>query len=180
MFELIQLLGSGERGIALQTRLGRDIPNTVGAAITAQHQRRFQLLLERRGKGWKVRKDPAAGYDCPGHVWASRRTSIYDLEPAWSMILADDGYRQTRHPQPDDLVFYLAAEGALLHIGRIVEVQQGVSPQSPGIPWVVSKWADWTGEVLHNVFQHPYRPPDFDVAIQYWTDRPKQGNATAT
>jgi hypothetical protein len=115
VFEFAQLLGDGERGIALQTHLGRDIPNAVGAEITDYNSRRFQLIVERHGQSWVIRKEPAPGYNCGGHVWASRRTCIYDLDPAWSMILADDGYRQTDHPQPDDLVFYLDEDRRVLH-----------------------------------------------------------------
>ena len=52
-----------------------------------------------------------------------------------------------------------------------VELREGVVPESEPIPWAVSKWADWTGEVLHSVHDHPYQET-FGAAIQYWTDRP--------
>jgi hypothetical protein len=173
MFEFVQLVGSTEQRIALQTHLGRDIPNEIGAAITEQHRHRFQSLVNQHAPGWTVRKTPTGGYNCAGHVWASRRTSIYELRLAWPMIAADDGYRRAQHPQPDDLVFYVAADGELLHVGRIGELRQGLSPESQRLPWAVSKWSDWTGEVLHSVFDHPYSQPTYDnVTIEFWTDRP--------
>jgi hypothetical protein len=172
VFEFAQLLGDGERSIALQTHLGRDIPNAVGAEITDYHRRRFQLIVERHGQSWVIRKEAAPWYNCGGHVWASRRTCVYELDPAWSMILADDGYRRTHHPQADDLVFYVDEDRRILHVGRILELRRGVSPDAAQVPWAVSKWSDWSGEVVHSVYHHPYDPRTYPAVIQYWTDRP--------
>jgi len=57
--------------------------------------------------------------------------------------------------QPDDLVLYLGGGRELLTCA-VVELREGVARQADPIPWAVSKWADWTGEVLHSVFDHPY------------------------
>lgn len=176
MFEFARLLGGEKRSIRLQTRRGRDIANEVGSQITALHRERFRLLAEPFAGVWRIRKEPTAGYNCAGHVWASRRTSIYELKPAWSVIQVDDGYRLTRHPQPDDLVFYVEEDDELLHVARVVELREGVTKQAEKIPWAVSKWSDWTGEVLHSVYDHPFRPT-FAVDIQYWTDRPSHSEA---
>jgi hypothetical protein len=96
------------------------------------------------------------------------------MNNAWSLIRGDDDYRQTTRPVVDDLVFYVARESGFLHVGRIVELRPGVTSESPPIPWAVSKWSDWTGEIFHSVFDHPYQHPDDDVTIQFWTDRPSQ------
>jgi hypothetical protein len=172
LFEFVHLLGSEKRSIGLQTRKGRDIPNEVGSEITASHRERFLLLVKPFADKWRIRKGPSAAYNCTGHVWASRRTNIYELTLAWSIIKVDDAYRQTLHPQPDDLAFYVDQDGELLHVARVVEIRKGVTEESEPIPWAVSKWADWTGEVFHSVYDHPFHGTFEGVTVQYWTDRP--------
>lgn len=95
------------------------------------------------------------------------------------MIREDDGYRRTRYPEPDDLAIYMDREGELLHVARIVELREGVTKESPRIPYAVSKWADWTGEVLHSVYDHPY-DETCEPEIQYWTDWAPQGEGRTT
>lgn len=174
MFELQRLQGPDEFKIALHTRWGRDIANTVGPELTDVHSRRYAALLHQSGRNWRERKPPSAGYNCAGHVWASRRTCIYE-ESEWRKILDDDGYRRTDEPIPDDIVLYLERERGVLHVGRILELREGITATSPRIPWVVSKWSDWGGEVFHHVSDVPFHTQGFDVRIEYWTDRPKQG-----
>ncbi len=171
MFEAQRLLGNSDKGIALQTRTGRDIRNSLGLELTEHHYRRYELLLKKHGHNWQRRKPPAGGYNCAGHVWASRRTCIYE-ESDWRMILSDDGFRKTLEPFPDDLVIYIEKESGILHIGRVVELKGGVTEESRRIPWVVSKWDDRSGEVFHFDKDHPFRSFGFDVTIEYWTDRP--------
>jgi hypothetical protein len=67
-------------------------------------------------------------------------------------------------------------DGQILHVARVVELREGVAKESERIPWAVSKWQDWTGEVLHSVYDHPF-DDTFGATIQYWTDRPAQGEA---
>lgn len=173
MFEFQKLLGSNRRGIALQTKLGTDIPNQLGAELTAVAARRDELLVKRCGNQWQRRRPACGEYNCAGHVWACRRTGIFEPQ-AWTKILADDGYRMTKHPQPDDLAVYFDQNNEILHVGRIVELKSIAIGSSP-VPWVVSKWAIDTGEFVHNVNHHPYHDPalGFQVRIDYWTDRPK-------
>ena len=45
MFELLQLHGRGDEGIALQTRTGEDIPNLPGVDVTDEHVRYFEQFL---------------------------------------------------------------------------------------------------------------------------------------
>ncbi len=88
------------------------------------------------------------------------------------MILSEDGFRPTPEPAPDDLIVYVEKELGILHIGRVVELRVGLVEGSRRIPWVVSKWDDWGGEVCHFEHDHPLQKFGFVVAIEYWTDRP--------
>ncbi|MGM0489891.1 MAG: hypothetical protein ACQESR_24440 [Planctomycetota bacterium] len=171
MFELERLQGTGDHGIALQTRTGRDITNSVGVELSELHLRRYEALLKRCGQNWRKRRIPSGEYNCAGHVWASRRTCIYEEED-WRMIFREDGFRITEEPVPDDLVVYIGRENeGILHIGRVVELREGMTQESPRIAWVVSKWSDVTGEVFHFEHDHPFKAFGFIVSIEYWTDR---------
>lgn len=171
MWELQSLMGSTGRRIALQTRLGRDIDNAIIDTISEKAIRDYELLLKRHGANWKRRSPPTAAYNCAGHVWATRRTGIY--EPSdWEAILDDDGYRITKNPQPDDLIIYADKKDGILHIGRVIAMVPGVTPESPAIAKVVSKWGCGTGEVVHLQHDTPYPRLGFDVRWDYWTDRP--------
>lgn len=171
MFELQRLQGSREEGIALQTTTGLDIGNFRGVDLTEYDEQMFRLLLNRCGQNWEPRKPPIGTYNCAGHVWASRRTSIAD-ESDWKMILREDGYRKTDKPVPDDLVIYVEKDHGIYHIGRVVELRTGVTGTSSRLPWAVSKWGLPGGEVCHYVRHHPWQGQGFVVAIEYWTDRP--------
>jgi hypothetical protein len=170
MFELQRLAGSGGRSIPLATRLGRAIENEIAPEPTSQHLARYAALLKKHAIGWLPRKQACGGYNCFGHVWASRRTAIYEVS-AVRRILADDGYRRTQNPKIDDLALVVQSE-EIYHVGRVVELRS-VSPGGMVVPWVISKWDDWGGEVLHNVRDLPYdKAQGFDVEVEYWTDRP--------
>jgi hypothetical protein len=171
MFELERLRSSGDQGIALQTRTGRDITNSLGVDLSEPHFRRYEALLRNHGRNWQERRAPSGGYNCAGHVWASRRACIYEDED-WRMILAEDGFRVTREPAPDDLIMYIERDQGILHIGRVIELKAGLIEESRRIPWVVSKWSDVSGEVFHFEHDHPFHEFGFIVSIEYWTDRP--------
>jgi len=172
MFELQRLQGSSTPGIVLQTHCGRNIENSLGLTITEVHLRRYEVLVKNYGDRWKQRKPPSGEYNCAGHVWASRRTCIY--EPAdWKRIIADDGYRQTPSPMPDDIVIYSDPHGEILHIARVLELREGITEESSHYPWVVSKWSDWGGESCHFAHDHPFNTSGFVVSTNYWTDRPR-------
>lgn len=128
--------------------------------------------------GWEIRKRACGVYNCFGHVWASRRTAVYE-ESEVERILADDGYRvlaSAETPLQGDLALYaLVAGGDLLHVGLVVELRRisssGGSPLGHGAPWVLSKWNDVSGEVVHHVNDVPFPADEFSVA--FWTDRPR-------
>lgn len=178
MFELQRLAGPNRRPIALATRLGNTIDNTVGAPVTAQAVRRYDELvdkLKRHGSRIELRRAPAGEYNCYGHVWASRRTAIYDDhgDAIVKMIREDDGYRITTKPQPDDIAVYADRHRGVVHVARVVQLCEGVTADSPKIPRVVSKWCDWGGETAHDVRAFPLIDDSASVSVEYWTDRPR-------
>ena len=170
MFEFQKLLNREPTRIVVQTKRGRDIENEVGPELTDDHLRLYEALVNKFGATWQRRKPATAGYNCAGHIWASRRTSIYEFEEV-RKILEDDGYRRTDHPLPDDVVLYTDQQIGWLHASRVIQLQEGITAQSRPIPLVVSKM-NWGGEVIHSAFHSPFTSPTFDLIIEYWTDRP--------
>ena len=127
---------------------------------------------------WPKLAGTEAGDRClqfAGHVWASRRTSIL-AEAAWRTILKEDDYRslsRTESPVAGDLVLYIDSEtGGYLHVGTILEITPGITPESPKIPIVLSKWNSTSGEVIHHEHDVPYGGVKITTRIEYWTDRP--------
>lgn len=175
MFEEARLFGQTEKSIRLQTRRGWDIPNLIELEPGVRERQLYQLLCERFGRDWTQRKPASGGYNCAGHVWASRRTSILE-EPAWFRILEDDGYRCLgvgETPCPGDLALYRdRGPGGCLHVGEVVRLKKGVAEGSPDVPWVMSKWNSTSGEVLHGVHDVAHLRGYYDVQIEFWTDRP--------
>jgi hypothetical protein len=176
MFEELKLLGSTERSIVVETRKGTRIENLLELEPGDMERRRYQLLLDRCGQNWRERKPATGAYNCAGHVWASRRTSI--LKPVcWQTILEEDGYRSLQDaetPVTGDLVLYADEEaGEYLHVGMIMEMREGISRDAPKIPWVLSKWNSTSGEVMHHVHDVPYGHQGITFKTDYWTDRPR-------
>ena len=175
MFEELRLLGPTDQSIVVQTRKGSNIKNIVEIEPGPEHRRRYQLLLDRHGKNWRPRKPPTGGYNCAGHVWASRRTAILE-DDQWRLILADDGYRRLsegEQPLPDDLVLYVDADSSgFLHVARVLELKPGIGPDSRPLPWVLSKWDSISGEVMHFERDVNHLHQRFRVRTEYWTDRP--------
>lgn len=175
MFEELKLLGPTEQSIIVQTRKGTSITNLIEVEPDESTRRKYRLLLDRFGQNWQERKPAVGVYNCAGHVWASRRTSILENK-CWLTIFEDDGYRRLpldEVPMSGDLAVWSDNQGDFLHVGMIMEMRPGVSPTSPPCPWVLSKWNSTSGEVLHYVQDAPFNKQDFPFTIEYWTDRPK-------
>jgi len=185
MFDKL-LLPQPARQLALQAANGHDIANTVLPATTAADARKFELLVDaarRRGHPWEVRKPATGGYNCTGHVFANRRTAIFEgkggesFEEHVRLILKWDGYQLTDQPIVGDVVLYWMDRRRieLLHVAVVCEVHRVFTgtgtATGAGMPHVLSKWDRGSGECLHHVRQVPANfGEDFD--IQYWTDRP--------
>lgn len=176
MFEDLLLLSSPERDIPLYTRMRRPVRNSQSTEPDDLARRKFARLLERHGR-WEFRKPPCGTYNCFGHVWASRRTAVYDQADI-EVILDDDGYRRfvaADVPQCGDLaLYYDPSERWIYHVGVISELRHLFSPTGATlgfpVPWVLSKWDDASGEVLHQLEDVPWSENEFKVT--FWTDRP--------
>ena len=176
MFQEARLLGPTERNIVVQTRKGTDLSNVIEPEPTLQQRRQYRGVLEQFGRNWVERKPATGGYNCAGQVWASRRTSLTAAEQ-WQLILEEDGYRRlggTEKPLPGDLAVYVDDEdGEIIHVGRVIEIREGLTPDAAPMPWVLSKWGPVGGEVMHYGHDVPYRHPQCGYALrtEYWTDR---------
>jgi hypothetical protein len=173
MFELLRLLGSDGVELALSTRLSRPVGNTQApSTITEEQRQKYQRLLEKHPL-WVERKAACGVYNCSGHVWGARRTAIYEQSEI-NKILQDDGYRPLRNAEPlslSDLILYYERE-TFYHVGVVAKFQAlsfGAEAGQP-IPWILSKWNDTSGEVLHHFENVPFG--DIPTQSQFWTDRP--------
>jgi hypothetical protein len=176
MFEFQKLLGNTERKIALETRLGTPIRNAIDPPPRPDQIQKFARLCEKYPQ-WRQRVGPVGGYNCLGHVWASRRTGIYDdVEGQIDLIFRDDGFRVlsvNESPLPGDLVAYWTAQAdrrLFLHVGMILELR-GAEGTEISIPFVLSKFDATFGEVVHH-FRHVPYPEAFQTQIEFWTERP--------
>ena len=175
MFEDALLLGPTERSIVVQTRQGRGIKNSIAIEPGEPERRIYDALRKPFGDRWEERKPACGVYNCAGHVWAARRTAVYE-NSEWQSILSDDGYRKLDAGETSlvgDVVLCRDPQVGFLHVGMIVEMRE-VAPGSLKVPWVLSKWSDSSGEVLHH-FRHtpPWAQQGLTVELEFWTDRPQ-------
>jgi hypothetical protein len=165
MFEEILLGGGGERRIALETRSGRPIENTIEPEPGDRERRLYEVRRNRFGAGWFNRKPPCGVYNCYGMLFASRRTSIL-ADVQIPDILRDDGFR--RIPETEavvgDVVLYREKTAGLLHAARITRKDELRAL------YALSKWDSAMGEDEHHVRHHCWL--DYDVEMEFWTDRP--------
>lgn len=161
------------RSIVLHTRQATDIPNSQALEPDPQCIAVFNKLLQQH-PNWLVRKPPCGVYNCAGHIWASRRTAVYESDD-FKRILADDQYRQLSHIQPlhlgDIAVYKIQHSSSIVHVGLLAELRVpnwGISNGQP-IPWVLSKWNDSGGEILHHVNDTPKSLGTLE--LEWWTDR---------
>ena len=195
MFNNLSVIAPTQRSIALQTHRGSDIKNLIELPPGEQEHAKNRRLRLKYGQQWVVRKPAVGVYNCVGHVWASRRTTVtHDLESTVMMIFKDDGYRiidgYKEALMVGDLVTYWESVGRhenFYHVGIISELKPIVGSnvgngRLPGnIPWVISKWDSTSEEVLHHYKQVPFPYLDHipllerglhEPECQFWTDRP--------
>jgi len=175
MFEQAKLLGTTERSITVETHKGTRITNVIEPEPGHQQRQFYQALLAKYGGNWEERKPPTGVYNCAGHVWASRRTALFEPDE-WRLILDEDGYRRLEAPgevAPGDLVVYVeSASAEILHVAQILELRPGVAPDRPRVAWALSKWDAKSGEVMHYAYDVPYGKQGIEFSIEWWTDRP--------
>jgi hypothetical protein len=174
MFEELRLFGPTVRSIVLQTHRSNNITNEI-ALEPDERRRRINEALRKQHPGWKDRKPPCGVYNCVGHVWACRRTAVYDdLEHQVLNILVDDGYDTLDWPRETlvvgDVVTYwnsAKTHKGFIHVGTVFELRY-VTEGGQQIPWVLSKWDDASGEVLHHYQDCPFSE---EIEPEFWTDR---------
>lgn len=161
--------------IILQTRRGRKIENEIAVDPVPEHALSKFNRIAAKHPNWKHRKPPTGIYNCFGHIWASRRTAVYeDFDAAVLKVREDDGYRtvdwKRESPVVGDIATYwdsLNPYRLCNHVGLVVCVLARTS--LPPRILVLSKWDDTAGEVLHEPDDHLL---DANVQLEYWTDRP--------
>jgi hypothetical protein len=170
MFGLSELSVKPPDSIPLVTRRGNSISNNQGGTVAVGRIQAFREMCRRCR--WEFRCDPDGIYNCAGLVWASRRTGISQTAD-WRRILVEDGYRrlpENARLTPDDLVLYRDFDdNTYVHVARVVRLDPGVSPSSPPIPIVLSKWGHDLGECFHQAYDHGLT--EYRIEIEFWTDR---------
>jgi hypothetical protein len=177
MFDRFTIHGTPRRSIQLATRRGSQIENeqSLDAGMVTEWR---DYLNDFAHLALEVRRGACGPYNCAGHVWASRRTSIYSSKD-YELILAEDGYVKLPAgtlPMLGDLAVYWFRElQKIWHVGQVVKLQTleaDFTLQRPRtlIPYVLSKFSDWGGEVIH---QAERIPPTSGCTsyTEYWSDR---------
>ena len=182
MFESILLAGPQSRSIVLQTHLGTDIQNEIALHPVPEHAQAKFDRLHNQHPNWQLRKPATGIYNCFGHVWASRRTAVYDNFDEYVLkVRNDDGYRVIdwrgeESPCPGDVACYweqIDPYQNCFHVGRVVQLV--AQAKLPPAVFVLSKWDDTAGEVVHQATDYP---KSFgNSRLEYWTDRPASAPA---
>lgn len=172
VFEETKLIGTTPPPpIPLATRLGRLIHNEPGPAMSAEAKKTNDVLSRVHGGYWECRVEPVAGYNCAGHVWASRRAAIY--EPSeWKKIIDDDGYKpvpEKEAPRPGDLAIYKLPDGKIIHIAEVMRIEGRKGEVRKA--FALSKWGDLAGEYVHSVDDVPFKKTFPESKVEYWTER---------
>jgi len=177
VFGAIELGGTPAKGIVVQTRLGTPIENSQGPEPDYQALR-IADKLEQDHQDWEKRKPACGVYNCAGHIWASRRTSICESRD-YDTILGEDGYRLLgagESPKQGDITVYrLIDSKTILHVAMIMEARAGLGVlSSVRALYALSKWNPFCGEYMHKLEDVPLQPQFLrsEYALEYWTDRP--------
>lgn len=193
VFETLRLIGPTRRSIVLQTHRGREIENEIELEPGDREIKKYADMLNRH-TGWVQRKPACGIYNCVGHVWASRRTSVFGpgMESKIELIFEDDGYRvidgSSEPIMPGDLATYwepVQGRRDFLHVGVVSRLAEGPVGGRSRIPWVLSKWDSASGEVEHHFAEHPFldgvsplERRKRRVDIDFWTERPARNTRT--
>ncbi len=172
-FAGLLLLGPNDESIIVQTRKGNSVKNAIDPSPRKDQIDKYRRLLEKH-PNWVERVPAIGGYNCVGHVWASRRTGIFEQEQI-DIVFRDDGFRIVDETKelihPGDLVAYWSTDHQhFLHIGLVVELRSAVG-FTTSIPWVLSKMDATSGEVLHHFRDIDF--PGFEYRFEFWTERQK-------
>jgi len=172
----VPLLGATKESIVVETRKGRRISNEIAPEPGFREREVYRRALEAHvGPVRDERKPATGGYNCAGHVWASRRTALYD-STEWRLILEDDGYAILPGSESavfGDLALYVRQDNnEIWHVAQFVRLRPLLTGGS-NEPWLLSKLNDTSGEVMHFAcyLSSYYRTLGYETGIEYWTDR---------
>lgn len=170
MFSEIPILGTKPRPIPLATRLGTPIDNEPGVALNDDAREKNARILQHFTQNWIPRTGMhISGYNCAGHVWASRRAAVYEFGQL-PTILNDDGYcklQDLEKPLPGDLALYRHPDDKIIHVGEVLRTEG----DRPFTAIILSKWDDTSGEYMHSAWDVPFRRHFPDCKLEYWTER---------
>jgi hypothetical protein len=169
MFALPTLVGTQPQPLPLFTQRFSKIDNVQEVAPSSACIAMFANMVGKH-PSWVTRKPPTGVYNCAGLVWANRRTAIQDAA-AWQLILSDDGYRRVNLQQVEvgDIGIYsLVGLNRLTHVGLVVRIDQ-LQQGGAKIPWLLSKFGNTGGEVMHHFNDWPQAEM---YSLSFWTERP--------
>src|SRR5438477_10720110 len=176
MFDVLEILPPTPASISLATRRGNAIKNEVLPAITDYERRHYDRFRKDHGTpSWVNRKPACGGYNCFGHVFATRRTSIVGEQTSQiPMIIDDDGYSaitNRRDALPGDIALYFDRRSAeYLHVAQVVDVQPIRGPDGAtafgSSVRVLSKWGPVEGEDVDHIEEVRYAKQGYDVELR--------------
>jgi hypothetical protein len=151
----------------LETRARWQIPNEVRLERPKAALEESVRIFKEAFPDARLRSITAT-YNCVGLVVASRRTWV---DPEYLIrILRDDGYRRlagAAEAEPGDVVAYHDPDGAICHVGIVIQKNLAIPGAATDPLKVLSKWgAD--GEYVHDMSQLPHL---LGVPAEFWTDR---------
>ncbi len=119
-----------------------------------------------------------SGYNCFGHLWASRRTCIPD-QPACDIVLEDDGFRALRQGedvQPGDIVLYWMGSVGLLHVAEVMWNHSDEQNSVGSNPWVLSKLDAFGPEIYHHLSDTTYHrhQAQYELRVEIRTERDRK------
>jgi hypothetical protein len=163
---LNNLDGTGFWKIAVATHLGTSIDNETTVSVLQVSLRRQQVEATYRTQ-YACVKEPVYGYNCFGHVLASRRTAI--PKPNIELIFSEDGTAQIpdREARIGDIVIYSDDEGPT-HAARVTgfRIEDGVR-----VPVVLSKFDDSSGEYEHRLSDVQWAAHPLDISWRCYRER---------
>lgn len=165
--EILSSRGTPGWTISLATHLGTELENETTPPVLELPPQRVKREQQFRDS-WPTKKEPTAGYNCFGHVFASRRTGLYKVDV--DTILYEDGFGRIPNAGDADVgdaVIYSDEDGPT-HAGVLIrfdEVELGLQPgDAPTrIPLVLSKFDDVSGEYEHKLADHSWSHPDSPI-----------------
>lgn len=171
MFESLAFASSPRRSIRLDTRTGKEIENEQSLPPDERTISIFRRIVKQHPQ-WTTRKECCGIYNCFGHVWASRRTCIYNTDHVWR-IFEEDGYREIDLSKASggDIAVYLTENPREVWHAGVIELRDittGGGNSIQNVPWVLSKLNDTQGEVFHPI-RDVHAP--FEFVVKIWTDR---------